>query len=431
MKIRAITIFGVALLATGILCNQWTLSLIFPSEGFHLADLLEKSQNSWGLASTLLIWSFELVCVALGLIVLKYSATPRKIIFAVSLSFASGVLSFAVLETIVRLVSPPNMFSPYLPLRPHNSMELHVALSGVSPLAHNTTNRWGLRGDEPPQEWDKFFTIVVIGGSTAQCYYLDDHKTWPYLLQEKMRGYAPNTWVGNGGISGHSTYAHILFVREAISKMKPNAVIFLVGINDLWYSMNDEQRRLGNPAEHTGWKQRVLGESRLVQILFLWKIILFDHVVVLERSANADFVPEGLAKEMELPTNLRLLIPSIDDYRNNIHTLISEARKLGVKPFFLSQPLLFDESDKWRNTVGWRYSMNGRKGKLSASTYAKLLAMFNQELIQTCRADSADVLDLAAEIPHNEEYFYDMMHFNEKGADLVAQKIAIYLQTHR
>lgn len=431
MRIKAIKIFGIALLGAGILCNQWMLSLFFPSDGFHLSGLLEKSLGRWGLASTLLIWGFDVLCIAVGFVVLKYRSSPKKIIFTLTIVGASSILSFAVLEGIMRLVSPPNMFSPYLPLRPHNKMELRVNLREVSPVALNTTNRWGLRGDEPPERWDDFFSVVVIGGSTAQCYYLDDHKTWPYLLQEKMKSYLPKTWVGNGGISGHSTRAHIIFVREAITKMNPKAVLILTGVNDLWYSMNEEARKFGSPAEQTGWKYFVLGNSRLVQILFLWKIILFDNVVVLERSANADFVPEPLAKEMELPGNLRLLVPSLDEYRNNVHTIVADLKRLKVRTIFLTQPLLFDSSDTWKSVVGWDYSANGKKGKISAATYAKLLGIFNQELIHTCHEDSVEVFDLAAEIPHSSDYFYDTMHFNEKGAELVAEKISDYLQSHR
>lgn len=431
MTNKSLKIIGITLVFVGLSCNQWTLSFVFPENGFHLAGILEKSLGRWGFASMILIWAIDLFFLGIGLIVLKYRALPRKILFALSLFLASSILGFVIAELSVRFISPPNMFSPYLPLRPHNKMELHVNLSGVSSIALNTTNQWGLRGDEPPENWNEYFTVVVIGGSTAQCYYLDDHKTWPYLLQEKVKSFIPKTWVGNGGISGHSTRAHILFVREAISKIRPTVAVLMVGINDLWYSMNDEARILGNPAERTGWKYFILGNSRLVQVLFLWKIILLDHVVVLEKSANANFVPEPLIHEMEVPNDLRLLLPSLGEYTKNIRTLIADLKSLNVRPIFLTQPLLFDESDHWKSAVGWEYSEGEVKGKLSAATYAKLLNIFNQELIRTCHADSAEVFDLASEIPHSSEVFYDAMHFNEKGADIVAEKISSYMQSHR
>ena len=417
-------------IAAGVVLNPWTLSLIFPRDGFHVAGILEKSMGRWGLASTILIWAIDAVCLAAGVILFLNRSSMKKAFFALSMFTVSSVLSLGVMEVAVRIISPPNMFSPYLPLRPHNKMELHVRLSGVSTMARNTTNMWGLRGDEPPSDWNESFTVVVVGGSTAQCYYLDDHKTWPYLLQEKLRRVVPKCWVGNGGISGHSTRAHILFVREAIAKMRPTAALLLVGINDLWYSINEEARVQGNPAEQAGWKYFALGNSRLLQVLFLWKIILFDNVVVLNHSANEDFNPEPVAQKMALPGDLRQMLPSLDEYRKNLRTIIADLKAMNVRPIFLTQPLLFDSTSVWKSVACWDYSVSGKKGKLSAATYARLLDIFNDELKKVGAEEKVEVFDLASEIPHPKKYFYDMMHFNELGANLVAEKTAGYLLMH-
>jgi lysophospholipase L1-like esterase len=164
-----------------------------------------------------------------------------------------------------------------------------------------------------------------------------------------------------------------------------------------------------------------------VQVLFLWKIILFDDVVVLNRSLNANFAPEPLGQEMELPNDLRLLLPTLEEYRKNIRTIIADLKTMNVRPIFVTQPLLFDDSEKWKSVMGWEYAVGGKRGKLSAATYARLLDIFNQDLIRTCLADSVDVFDLASQIPHSSEFFYDSMHFNEKGAELVAEKIAHHI----
>ena len=113
MTHKMLRMAGIALIVIGVSCNQWMLSLVFPEEGFHIAGILEKSQGVWGLASEIFIWTVEVLCVGLGLIALRYYKTPRKIIFAISMIAASSIVSFVVLESLVRLISPPNMFSPY------------------------------------------------------------------------------------------------------------------------------------------------------------------------------------------------------------------------------------------------------------------------------------------------------------------------------
>ena len=427
---RLVRPFGISLIGIGIGCNQWTLSLVFRENGFHIANVLEKSSGAWDWSSLIMIWTFQIVCLVFGALTIIYHQSPKKILLVATTLLSSTVVSFLLLEGIVRIISPSNMFSPELPLRPHNNLELRVSLDGVSPAVHNSTNKWGLRGDEPPSNWDSCLTMIVIGGSTAQCFYLDDHKTWPYLLQEKLKPLFPDAWVGNGGLSGHSTRGHIVFVRSVIARLRPRAAIFLVGVNDLGFSMNDENRKYGNPAERTGWRQLLIRNSRLVQIAYLWKIILVDHAVVLDRGASSNFVPEKLEHEIELPADLRRALPGLDEYANNLKTIIGDLRTFHVRPLFLTQPLLFDTTQEWATIVGRAYSVNGTKGLVSAETFAKMLTIYNQELLRVCDTENVESLDLASKIPHSREYFYDLMHFNEKGADTVAETVADYFRSH-
>ena len=282
---------GIIFIIFGIVCNQWILSLIFPEDGFHVANILEKSLGSWGFASTIVIWSVEILFLLSGYVFVRYAHSPKKNFFLFITTAISLSMTALCAEGIIRLASPPNVFSPFIPLRPHNVLELHVKLRGVSEFAHNTTDRWGLRGDEPPAEWDSQCTIIAIGGSTTQCFYLDNKKTWPYLLQEKLRKVCPKTWVGNAGFSGNSTRAHIVVVHDVLQQIKPKMAIFLTGINDLWYSLDDHAVTLGNPAEQphsrlpgycffgklfgliTPWCSTVLPTRILRQHLFLDKWI--------------------------------------------------------------------------------------------------------------------------------------------------------------
>jgi len=350
-----------------------------------------------------------------------------------ALLLGSTVFSLWLLELALRIVSPPSLFSPLVPLRPRNRLEIHTAgLKGVSLAGLNTTNRWGLRGDEPPSDWENHYTILTIGGSTTQCFFLDDHKTWPYLLQTRLRTQYPDVWVGNGGLDGHTTRGHLVFMEEIIPKIKPSAVIFLTGINDLGYSTNETERAVANAnqVERTGWRYRMFARSRLLQVMSTWKQIVFDRATVVKsrETGHQALVLHPLPGKEQLPADLRSLLPALGEYRANIRRLIADARATKVRPVFLTQPLLFDDTDYWRGVTHQFYWMRRMKRTYSCATYWKLLDIYNKELLRTCREEHVECFDLASAIPHSDQYFYDSVHFNERGAALVAEKVSAFMQ---
>ncbi len=364
------------------------------------------------------------------------SVFKRETLFRILTLSVSIIFSLIVLEIVLRLVSPPSPFSPLLPLRPHDKMELHVNLRGVSPTAMHTTNKWGFRGPEPPGDWENHYTIVTIGGSTTACHYLDDHKTWPYLLGEKLRDKYPNVWVGNGGLDGQTTRAHIIFMEEAISQLKSKTVIVLAGANDMGFSIGDDKSLHGSPWDNVNsWKLSIFAHSRLAQVLYIWKRILLDDVTVVKKAGHGNLVPTPLAgkgeivNQMSPPEDLKTLLPSLPEYRENIRKIIQLGRSMNVRVIFLTQPMLFDDTEYWRGIEGKFYWFKKTRGLLSAATYWKLQDIYNKELIETCQSENTPYFDLASGIPHSELYFYDSYHFTERGAETVATKVAEYLKT--
>lgn len=356
----------------------------------------------------------------------------RELLFGILLLLVSCLLGLILLEIAVRIISPPSPFHPLIPLRPKMKMEIHIDLPGVSPVSTHSTNRWGLRGDEPPAEWEKHYTIVAIGGSTTHCFYLDDHKAWPYLLQEKLKKFDSLVWVGNGGVEGHSTRAHIIFMEKVIPKMKPDAVIFLIGGSDLGFSISKEQFEKGNPQDiargHSFYWP--LFYSRLVQLLSLWKQILVDKVEVVgkEQAKHNTFEQISLDHEFILPDKSPgELLPALGEYRKNIKKLIALSRAQRVRPIFLTHPLLFDDTEQWKHILGEYYWIKDPEHRISAATYWRLLNIYNQELLDVCREEKVECFDLGRELPHSSDFFYDSVHLNERGAEEVANRVAAFL----
>jgi len=354
----------------------------------------------------------------------------KETLFPVLMVAATLAACLLILEAGLRIASPPPPFDPRLPLHPLVKRELHPVLRGVSPVSRFTTNKWGMRGDSPPKNWNESFTIVAVGGSTTECFYLDDSKTWPAQLQQRLRARHPDSWVGNGGLDGHSTRGHIVLMDKVVRKIKPDMVIMLAGINDLGYSLENRDIPL-NHFERFHLKYWLFGRSRLVQLLHLWKQVLFNRVTVIKNTAHGTFEPRPMQKPESLPARLEEALPSFPAYRENLKIIIAMARQMNVRLLFMTQPLLFDDTPAWRNIEGGMYWIKESDSKVSAPTVWKMLDIFNREMVSVCAGENVPCLDLASRIPHDERYFYDAAHFTEAGAALVADTVAQYLEENR
>lgn len=369
-------------------------------------------------------------------------STSRLVILGLSCLFC-----VAVLEIAARLLSPPSPFHPVLSLRPWYRTETQVGLPGVSPTSTFSTNRWGLRGDEPPARWNEYYTIVAIGGSTTQCYFLDDKKTWPWLLQEKLHAEHPKLWVGNAGLDGHSTRGHLIFMREAIPKIKPDAVILLVGMNDFSLSLqqsrgvngggalNDADRTSADAGDPVGRLLRAARfHSRIAQLALVWKSVLRKEVVLVNRHGQGvdDLVPLD-EPARELPTDLESVLPQLPEFRENIRQIIALGRAQGVRTIFLTQPHSFRDEDVYRGQYPRYYWLNTGDSPQdtgphwSAAQHWLLLQEYNRNLLEVCRSEQVECYDLAAAVPGGNTCFYDTVHFNEFGAELVAREVAAFL----
>jgi lysophospholipase L1-like esterase len=297
----------------------------------------------------------------------------------------------------------------------------------MSPVITHTTNSMGFRAEEPPVDWDRWLTIVTIGGSTTHDYYIDDLKTWSHLLQENLREVRPDTWVGNAGFSGHSTRAHILFMQEVIPAVLPDIVVLLVGANDMIYSTRVDPSGAGIRNERPSLEYKFIASSRLLQILSTWIRGSFGNEYMLTENLPP-YIPIPLdGPEMELPENLRDLCTSLNEYSDNIREIIRLGRASGVQIIFMTQPSLWEDSDYWRGIQESYYWGPGENSRLSAATAWRILEIFNSELISICSSEGIPCMDLASMVPHSPEYFYDGMHFNEAGARLVSDLLADFM----
>ncbi len=98
------------------------------------------------------------------------------------------------------------------------------AVPGVAPVSTYSSNSRGVKGPEAPERARR---ILAVGGSTTECFNLDDASVWTGPL---MRLLGPDAWVGGVDVSGFGTPQHLQLVRESPLAGDADVHLFLVGI---------------------------------------------------------------------------------------------------------------------------------------------------------------------------------------------------------
>jgi len=340
-----------------------------------------------------------------------------------ALLFCSLLLSLVLLEGFLRLLSPGSTFNTTFALYPHYKRTLRVTKQGQTRVITQTTNRWGLRGEEPPVDWSRAYSIVTIGGSTTQCYYLDDHETWAYKLQEHLRTVNPDVWVGNAGLDGHTTIGHVEIMKKVISVIRPKVVVVLVGINDAAMALHPVTYVYDDPGR---WTWRLYRCSRVARLLYTWYLIVAKGVHHVKDNP-VSYHPQLLQDTGIDPKDIDLAGP-LAAYQARLREIIRLAHSYATTIIFLTQPSLWDDTPFWRSHEGGFYWVNDPKKVYSAATCSRILKRYNRALMSVCRQEQVSCYDLASVIPHQETYFYDSAHFNEAGTSLVALRVAEFLK---
>lgn len=282
----------------------------------------------------------------------------------------------------------------------------------------HTKNSLGFRGPEPPADFARRMTIVAVGGSTTECFYLGDGKTWPERLAVRLRDEVPGIWIDNAGLDGHSSFGHLLLTRQALVPLRPKVTLYLLGLNDMF---TDAPRDLDRVAIDP--TAALADRSELVATL-----------LNLDRWRKTRAIEDlgSMPKPVALRDRARYVMPAaaaarlwqgqeprLAGFRRRLEELVALNRGHQIEPVLVTQPTLLGgvdartgldtgamEVEVWEHTSGafaWR-----------------LLERYNDVTRQVGAERGVLVVDLARQLPKDSTFFYDFFHFTNAGADRVA-----------
>lgn len=345
-----------------------------------------------------------------------------------------GYVLFLIVFTIVALEVILHFYNPFASRLRGNKIVLpvnrvHHIENNDNPKLDRTilhsTNSLGFRGPDKPDDLEKYLSIVAVGGSTTECYYLSDDKTWTYILEQGLQADFNNVWLNNAGLDGHSTFGHQILLDDFLVRLKPKVILYFIGSNDedredlVDYDKSIIDSDLANLLKKSEIFNIYLNYRRAEAAKRLGvthKYIDFKNVDTL--SLSDEQFREFMSKHYELAAR----------YRARLIKLVESTRAAGIEPVLLTQPTVVGEG------IDPETGVDLEKIKLSNDLngmfYWKRLELINQHTREVGAATNTLVIDLANKMPRNTIYYYDSIHFTNAGAAKIAELIASELGPH-
>ncbi len=395
--------------------------LVIAAPGLFVLDTVVAMLHGYSMSgvSRLVCGGMLALCIAvpLGLLVSRCRSWFDRHGPKLALLCAAIVVSLVCAEIALKLVIRPVPFhlrqagletvfhpdSRYVP--------------GVSGESHFRVNSLGIRGSEPPPR-DEAHRILCIGGSTTECLYLDDRKTWPEVVMQSLNQTAErrNVWVGNAGLAGFDSAHHLRLVRDHDFIRQFDCVVLMVGFNDL-------ARHLRGALPGMEFSKPLWRKTRLAALVHTQLLGGVHHDQVGAIYVGLRNQRESAEKGNAVPD----LPAGLAKYRESLNSIIETCRAEGIHCVLMTQPVLWDRnnSPKTRSLLWLADMQDGRY--LEAGRAREAMNAYNVTLQEVAAETGTPIVDVTS-LSGNVEFFYDDCHFTEAGAQEVARLLTKHFQ---
>jgi hypothetical protein len=351
-------------------------------------------------------------------------ATMKKYLKNLLGLFLGCLVALLVLEGLLRVFHPLEIrFRPdriVLPVNKHYLINNVGKFTKLPPQTVHTKNSLGFRGAPPPADFQDYLTIITIGGSTTECFYLSDGRTWPDILGHKLSRAFKRVWINNAGLDGATTYRHLILLEDYLIKLRPKVGLFLIGINDVGAGdIAAAEQRQGHYLKRM-WRALLYRsevyclEQNLYHYLIAQSRGLRHQEIDLRKVGTLDHIPAVTAQAR------------LQDYRTNslpffaarVEKLIKSCRDHGIEPVLITQPTLYGPGID--PVTGVNLATVKLGNHLNGGLMFQIVNLYNEVTRQEAQSHRVLLIDLAREMPRNSAYYYDYLHYTETGAAEVA-----------
>lgn len=286
----------------------------------------------------------------------------------------------------------------------------------TTPLGRVRINADGFVGDPLAKSGPDLWRIVAVGDS---CTFGGGNEvdTYPAMLGRLLSAKEPpgeRIDVVNAGISGLNSELALRRLESRVPPLRPNVVTLYIGWNDLMKFDPLAQ------SEASAWS----GVARAIDGLWLTKSLrklLFYHL--------RPHVREPATGPASRTGKFAHFVPTI--FEANLRAMIAAVRGMHAQPLVMTLPTVvrpdMTAADLRKAGVVFPYFPSA----YAVGDFLDLLGAYNGVIRRVAAEENVPLVDLAARfdaLADPKPYFFDTMHTDPKGMELIAKDVARVLE---
>ena len=268
-------------------------------------------------------------------------------------------------------------------------------------------------------------SLVFLGDSVTAELLVDEDKRFPYLsgvLLEKELGVKINSF--NASRTANNTLNTLDVLLNKIIPMKPDIAIIMHNNNDVAIMLYEKTYWNDSPTRRLIFdiNEYILNNSfKIIRDKFIPNVsrelrLAGARLRTLLRTRGIDKSNDEFAKMRKTKVNYNTS-EMVEQFEMNLQTFITICKIRKIIPVLMTMASRFTENpDK---AIIDRFKGVG----VSYQEYKHFFELFNDSIRKKAHENDILLIDLAAAIPQEKKYIYDVIHYNDYGSIKAAEII--------
>ena len=344
----------------------------------------------------------------------------------------------------------------YYRYRPHARRRLDIDRSAMPALdasSYVEINCDGERGGPPPRPGESAYRALVVGGSAAECYFLDQRQTWGAVVERILgqpehlqRLGVDRIHVGNiGRAILPCRELHQLLTRILPRYQRLDAILIMVGASDVVSWLGEHMPTTLHDAEVPAdsiFEQHPEGpwgfspkQTALWQLGATQHRRVFRPLTVMPNSGDwlhrVRAMRARAERKIDEPADPT---PMLDHFEVWLRAIVAHCASKARRVVIVRQPWLGDTGSPELEKLLWNFGL-GRPYKEEVKVYcatalsARLMVLVDARSARVAADFGVDQIDLMPLLEPSARTYSDFLHFTPAGAEVVGRAVAELLAT--